>query len=496
MYGDSRRVSNVPRDHTCLKRITARLSVVSLSLLAIICCTKPEEPSPPADEPVGEIAESGVSPSPADRSTVASEDRPPQIPGMCSHPEGTDRGESMEAFALDLTEVTLGEYQKCVAAEICRPVSMRDMRNELVPVESVTWFDALAFCDWRGKGLPDWRQWSWAAKGGDAGLEFPWGSDEPTCEHYVRPGNDEKRCGSRRALPVGDRTRGKSRYGCLDLVGNVNEWLSSGEARDRDVAASIFTDGPRVRISMEHYLRNPWDSNINLGFRCAKSFNRDTRAVRSARPPTTPSDSHLDEVKFIRVRGVGELGDYHIMAHEVTVAQYVDCVRKGACPEPKLLPEPWVCNWDLEGHGDHPMNCIDVSDASAFCSAQGGSLPTEEQWDWAARRGDFAQRYPWGKFDEDDSICNYAHVALGPHDFGCGNGDTAEVKNYPRGATKTGIYDMLGNVWEIVETRDGHVRRGAGWDTWLARDGEPISLSARMTVSDVYSESTGFRCVK
>lgn len=142
------------------------------------------------------------------------------------------------------------------------------------------------------------------------------------------------------------------------------------------------------------------------------------------------------------------------------------------------------------------MNCIDVVDAAAFCSAQGGTLPTDEQWDWAARGGNINQRYPWGKLDSDASLCEYAHIAHGPYDLGCGDWDTAKVKSYPQGATKTGIYDMLGNMWEIVEVSGGYIRRGAGWDTWLPQDDEGIGLSERMTMADAYSESTGFRCVR
>lgn len=145
------------------------------------------------------------------------------------------------------------------------------------------------------------------------------------------------------------------------------------------------------------------------------------------------------------------------------------------------------------------MNCVDELEATAFCASLGGSLPSEAQWEWAARRGDKKQAFPWTE-DVENWKCERANIGLGPWQLGCAcersSGTTCEVGSRALGATPDGVHDLLGNVWELVATDDGHVRRGGGYDSWFGSEASHPTLSERMTTSDAYMDTTGFRCVR
>jgi formylglycine-generating enzyme required for sulfatase activity len=122
---------------------------------------------------------------------------------------------------------------------------------------------------------------------------------------------------------------------------------------------------------------------------------------------------------------------------EVTNTQYRQCVEAGVCQAP-----PEACDYGGYGHAhraDHPVLCVDWYGAVAYCEWAGARLPTEAEWEYAARGPD-SVTYPWGNRTPDSTLLNYA-----------GNvGDTTKVGSYPDGASWCAALDMAGNVWEWV----------------------------------------------
>ena len=193
-----------------------------------------------------------------------------------------------------------------------------------------------------------------------------------------------------------------------------------------------------------------------------------------------------------------------------------------------LFDRDWVyvdgANWrhplgpdsDLVGLGGNPVVLVSWSDASEYCEWTGGRLPTEAEWEYAAR-GQESFHYPWGDTFDGDNL-NFCDSNC-PFDWADENANdlyefTAPVGSYPDGTSWVGAADLAGNVWEWVADwyQDGYyedspaenpagprqgiyrVLRGGGWsgDDYLARS------SARS--GDVAPEDgtnfIGFRCAQ
>lgn len=194
---------------------------------------------------------------------------------------------------------------------------------------------------------------------------------------------------------------------------------------------------------------------------------------------------------------------------EVTADAYDKCVRAGACT-PTSIHGPAATSKSIAEQGSlctagdperafHPINCIDFKQASAYCAHAGKRLPTEAEWERAARGVD-GRTYPWG---EDISGCREAIVG------GCLH-RTGPVAERPENKSPSGAYDMAGNVWEWVA--DGWdpapsgtvdpvvpanaalgVLRGGGWDfsAPYARTFSRLKFSAATG-----HVSTGVRCAR
>jgi formylglycine-generating enzyme required for sulfatase activity len=131
-----------------------------------------------------------------------------------------------------------------------------------------------------------------------------------------------------------------------------------------------------------------------------------------------------------------ELDTFRVGRYEITNAQYAQCVRAKVCAEPGE-----VTNYRDPVYADHPVVYVSWDDARSFCHWMGGRLPTEAEWEKAARGTD-GRIYPWGNSPPDCTKANYADCGL---DTG-----TAAVGSHAAGASPYGVQDMAGNVWEWV----------------------------------------------
>ena len=219
-----------------------------------------------------------------------------------------------------------------------------------------------------------------------------------------------------------------------------------------------------------------------------------------------------------------ELAAFWIDRLEVTVGAYKTCVDAGKCGPP-AYSHSW-CNFGVKDKDKHPINCVTATQAEAYCKAMvpGGRLPTEAQWEKAARGGcdkypgkDCAAAmptYPWG---EEPAGCPYAMVRTNSDLCGTGQYTSAPVGLLSKGASPYGVLDMIGNIWEwtadaYVEdfyskspkqepfappadgsaartVRGGHARIG-GTSTYLrAASRLPRSAADQL-------QSVGFRCAR
>ncbi len=135
---------------------------------------------------------------------------------------------------------------------------------------------------------------------------------------------------------------------------------------------------------------------------------------------------------------------FQIAKTEVTVAQYRACVEAGACTAPGTEAG---CNWHVAGREQHPVNCVDWAQARAFSTWVGGRLPTEAEWEHAARGGGAVGPWPWGA---EEATCARA-VMEDPSNDGCGRNATWPVCSKPAGNSRQGLCDLAGNVKEWVE---------------------------------------------
>ena len=131
---------------------------------------------------------------------------------------------------------------------------------------------------------------------------------------------------------------------------------------------------------------------------------------------------------------------YRIDATEVTQAAYRACIDAGACTAPYHGPTPWegdacVHRFDAAEHPRRAVTCVSWAQATGFCAWAGKRLPSESEWEKAARGADH-RTFPWG---DDPPSCERASIA------GCTDEDVAR---HPLGRSPYGAYDMAGGVWE------------------------------------------------
>ena len=181
------------------------------------------------------------------------------------------------------------------------------------------------------------------------------------------------------------------------------------------------------------------------------------------------------------------------------------------CTEPETAER---ANWMVQGRQNHPLNYATWTQASAFCAWVGGRLPSEAEWEFAARNRGQDVTYPWG---ESEPTCDEAVIAQSEDSgWGCGEGHSLQVCSRPAGNTEQGLCDMSGNVIEWVadewhENYTGAPGDGSAWiessetTVRVIRGGSYryVSDTGILTTtgrshysSDLGEPDLGFRCVR
>jgi formylglycine-generating enzyme required for sulfatase activity len=187
------------------------------------------------------------------------------------------------------------------------------------------------------------------------------------------------------------------------------------------------------------------------------------------------------------------LAAYELDEFEVTVSQYAACVGAGGCTAANT---GGACNAGRSGRANHPINCADWNQATAYCGWAGKRLPTEEEWEYAARGTD-GREYPWGNAAPGNQLCWSGGGT--PQDSTCA------VGSYPSGKSPFGVQDMSGNVWEWVSslytsnyssqpTGTARVNRGGGWGGHAASSVR--SAYRGYDASSFQINNLGFRCAR
>lgn len=191
------------------------------------------------------------------------------------------------------------------------------------------------------------------------------------------------------------------------------------------------------------------------------------------------------------------LPDYYMDVYEVTNTHYNACVEAGGCIRPKFASK-----FTDAAFADHPVVYVDWNQANIYCEWRGARLPTEAEWEKAARGTD-SRTYPWGNNAPDKTLLNYNSNL----------GGTSLVGSYESGKSPYGMYDMAGNVWEWVadwysdayydaldedalDSQDlvsdsYRVLRGGAWSSYASNSRSAYRLKFR---PDHWSLDIGFRC--
>jgi formylglycine-generating enzyme required for sulfatase activity/serine/threonine protein kinase len=352
------------------------------------------------------------------------------------------------------------------------------------PAIELRWFGAAAYCEVLDMRLPTEAEWEYAARGPD-GLLFPWGNEfdgtiTNFCDANCAGDYADNRFDDRyqETAPVDTYPDGISWVGAYNLGGNVWEWtdsLSRDYPYDPDVEANDSADSDSDRIVRGGSWDNPNDliraairrgvpANIPsplIGFRCARSYESPDAIPLDQPTPTAAPESAEDPAISLAFAGVDTNSDWTPYIQEFDGMEMAlvpaGCFMMGSNENSNEQPVHEVCFeepfWidvyevtngqygtvNVDRPKDTPRDSLTWFEIVDYCESRGARLPSEAEWEYAARGPD-GLVYPWGnEFIADNAICQ---VNADWHMW--------DVGSKPGGVSWVGAYDMSGNAWEWV----------------------------------------------
>jgi formylglycine-generating enzyme required for sulfatase activity len=350
----------------------------------------------------------------------------------------------LNTFFIDRYEVTNAQYRRCVEAEVCPSLSLEgtslpngyatDPAYDQYPVRGVLWEAANSYCRWLDKRLPTEAEWEKAARG-PSGWRYPWGNEWDSQAVELLQA---------KPAPVGRRTIDSSPYGVMDLAGNAPEWMA-----DRfylypgNPAAHLHTSvaaaGAKVvrgaaysQLLAISAMRTPMFPNAPtypVGFRCAQGAPPLALMLSTPQAGKPAPGTHVDLAGMVYIEA-GEfvmgrndiaphegrseekpahsiyLDSYYIDQYEVTVSDYADFLN--ALGGHIWRCQGYSCAWQKEdgsfaqaglrlvegryeaepGYETIPVAYVAWPAAADYCAWAGKRLPTEAEWEKAARGTD------------------------------------------------------------------------------------------------------------